>query len=659
MAALGLTTEDTFTLITTATDAQGVHARLQQLHDGVEVQEAQVIAHTDLNGRYLPYTNGALTGIRTSPKPAISASAAITTVQSDPRTFQPFLAPPSATLIYWPQYAYVLANGSAPPPTQYDQHNEFSLVESTNALDVHRVTTAVKLAWRVTTLEQDRNGVYYPRAWVVDANANAVLEIGELSNSIGPGGVASGLGLKNGSVSISAAHVSSCYSLQDIVRNYSVQTEDFSSNDVVNCDSDDSWGDGLAFVGNGNSPSTKNWQTDMVDVHYGAMVYWNLAYNVFGISGPDNNFYSVNAFVHAGSNWDLADYNGISGNIAFGDSPTERLTDLATVGHEQGHAWRDFHVGSIVQTKPLDEHHSDISGIWTEIYAKSGMYSASAVTVGDESYSSWKVPSSSISMLNPGAKGKSNYWYPDLYNEEVHDADLPADRAWAFLAHGASARITSPNFSRKIPWGMVKISTLRAATIFYKAWDVFFINWDYQSLRQSMLDSVNSLFPGATPLSDAVKNAYAAINVGAPAPSMPASPPLQAGVEPNNTSAQAQSLTFTLPPSGAVAGAPQKAILIGQNFGGVDVFRVKAPGSELDVLVTPLITISPLNGTYSVTVTDEANHALPNCSVNITPKPTMLVCKGLKPLTTFFIVVKQSGTGQPTAYEMDVDGVTP
>src|SRR6266568_5309016 len=135
----------------------------------------------------------------------------------------------------------------------------------------------------------------------------------------------------------------------DDVRKFRVLDEDHGNDDPENKDGNNTWGDGLPFKGDSHA-DFRNRQTAMVDAMFGSRIYWDLMNNVFHRKGPDGNFYSVNVFVHSGTNWDDDEFHYLSGNISIGDGNAPkagktRATNRQAVdclGHENGHGLQHF-----------------------------------------------------------------------------------------------------------------------------------------------------------------------------------------------------------------------------------------------------------------------------------------------------------------------------
>jgi Zn-dependent metalloprotease len=651
-ASLGFSEDDSFELLGAHRDERGgTHARLRQLHRGVPVERAILIAHTDEAGSPLPYTDAGIRGIRTPDEPSLSAADAIRSVEADPRCLFPWADAPRTELVYLPLFEHVLRRtGDPAPPPRYDPDVEDAMVEPVDATDVVKRVTEVSLAWRVVGVELDpAEGRYFPRAWYVDAHRGSVLDVRELSREV----VGSGLGRWNGAVTFETRAVGQCSIMEDMSRAFTTMTEDFDDDEPVNCDADNDWGDGMVFAGDAIA-SNANWQTAMVDGHFGATVYWNLMDKVFNLQGPDDDYYSVNVFMHHLTNHNNAHYHSLSGNVSFGDGPNDRRTRLDCLGHELGHAWNDHNTGYDGDADALNESLGDVFGEWTDAYLASGGFAQSLSTVGAVTDANWINNCSGRNLVSPAKNNHPSYWYSSILSAEEHEGSAPASRAFAFLARGASPRIRDASYSREITWGMTGLGLQSAARIFYRAHATFIADHDYQGLRKGMLEAADHLFGALSAEMDAVRNAYAAINVGAPSALMPAPPPFAAELEPNDSTASAQNLGVGMsPPPGAVSGAPRKVRLLGSGDDD-DVYTVSVLGNYLTVLITPLVPVQDM-GELAVQILTPSGTLLKEVPASNKPQKVDYTFFNVTGKARFVIRVVPQPPIIDAPYQLDVD----
>ena len=303
----------------------------------------------------------------------------------------------------------------------------------------------------------------------------------------------------------------------------------------------------------------------MVDGHFGASVYWDLMSNVFGRQGPDAKKYDVNIITHYNTGWDNDEYSSFSGNVHLGDGPTRQALDC--LGHELGHALNDFTADvSGSEGDGLNESNSDIWGAMTTFYLAGGGFAAHSSQI-PTSGGSWKSVCSGRDLVQPSrSNGGSDYYYPTLGKlNDVHQRGEPNNRAFHFLAEGASAVMADPSYSVLLPAGMAGIGTQAASQIWFDA----LVNWmpsnsDYGTTRTMCLVAASVRFGIASPQFQAVMNAYAGIGVGAPAPNYPTTKTVSE-IEPNNIW---QMATVLPGPEFTIFGGPQR--FIAQGTAGVD-----------------------------------------------------------------------------------------
>src|SRR5262245_18522574 len=413
--ALGFSEDDGFVLVRADEDELGwTHAHLQQTFRGIPVRGGRLIVHRRPDGTYAPYSDAGIRNIKTPEVPRITAEEAIKAAEADDRHRFPFAVAPRAELAYLPVYRYVLVRSGAPvPPERYDPTAALAMHEAVDADDLVKQVDDVLLAWKVTGLEHDaERGEYPARVFWVDAQTGRVRQDWDLFESA----TGTGNSFWSGVVDLSTHGdgPGGCFHMFDTDRSFTTESEDFGSDTAVNCDANNVWGNGLAFAGNG-SASNSNWQTAMVDGHFGATVYWDLMDHVFHLQGPDDDFYSVNVFMHHGTNYNDANYHPYSGNVVFGDGTDgANRTRVDCLGHELGHAWNDHNTGFDGEADALNESLGDVFGEWTDAYRHSGGFAAGSSTIGTNDDTVFINRCSGRNLINPGSNGHPAYWYPSI-----------------------------------------------------------------------------------------------------------------------------------------------------------------------------------------------------------------------------------------------------
>ncbi|HJV22234.1 MAG TPA: M4 family metallopeptidase [Holophagaceae bacterium] len=134
------------------------------------------------------------------------------------------------------------------------------------------------------------------------------------------------------------------------------------------------------------------------------------------------------------------------------------------------------------------------------------------------------------------------------YVDGISFGDGPMNRAWYFLAQGASATPGSNGYSAFLPQGMMGIGLQKTALIAYKALTERYDDFtDYRGARAACLAAAADLHGAGSAEVAAVANAFAAVNIGA----------AQGGQEPVSVAFQKNL---------ADAGSPLAPLLQAQQF---------------------------------------------------------------------------------------------
>lgn len=307
------------------------------------------------------------------------------------------------------------------------------------------------------------------------------------------------------------------------------------------------WGDGRQYaVWPYGIEKSANGQTAAVDAHFGMGLTWDFYKNVFdrdGIDGIgtapisevhalspmsglyyDNAFWSDGAFGMFYSDGSYtANVNPFTGAKIDGDpNGFLSLTSPDIIGHEMTHGVTSHTAGLAYEGESggLNEATSDILGKMVEVYAKRLPGTDSQIPLDGVD---WLVGSkvSPIgaalrSMTHPSVDGVSaDAWYAGIQYLDVHFSSGPMNRAFYFLSQGASATTGAEDFSAYLPGGMSGIGNDHAARIWYKALSEY-LTWNasYAMAREAAIDAATALYGEGSADVAAVRNAFAAINVG-------------------------------------------------------------------------------------------------------------------------------------------------
>ena len=304
------------------------------------------------------------------------------------------------------------------------------------------------------------------------------------------------------------------------------------------------WGDGTQFVMYPYGGETSvNGQTAAVDAHWGMAVTWDFYRNVFGRDGVDNLGTSLVSEVHVvgpfGYYYDNAFWNTFSMGMFYSDGTRnvgvdpntggpstpdpngfDSLTAIDIIGHEMTHGVTAFSSGLVYdgESGAINESTSDFMGSMVEAYSTRP---AGADSTIPETGTDWlmgaKVGSVALrSMINPSSDGISpNWWYSGIEYLDVHYASGPMNRFFYFLSQGAPSDPASPAYSTYLPGGMTGIGNDKAARIWYAAMTEWMTPVDkYADARVAGINAATELYGDGSAEVQAVKSAFAAINVG-------------------------------------------------------------------------------------------------------------------------------------------------
>jgi Zn-dependent metalloprotease len=307
------------------------------------------------------------------------------------------------------------------------------------------------------------------------------------------------------------------------------------------------WGDGRQYAKwPYGTEASANGQTAAVDAHFGMAVTWDFYKNVFGRDGIDgigtapisevhalsfmNGLYYDNAywsdgvfgmFYSDGSHG--VNVDPFTGHKLAGDpNGFLSLTSLDIIGHEMTHGVTSHTAGLAYENESggLNEASSDILGKMVEAYANRlpGTDDRIPLEGADWLVGSKVSPIGAAlrSMKHPSMDGLSaDSWYAGIRYLDVHYSSGPMNRAFYFLSQGASATVGDEGHSAYLPGGMSGIGNDHAARIWYKTLTEY-LTWDadYASARAGAIEAATALYGAGSPDVAAVRNAFAAINVG-------------------------------------------------------------------------------------------------------------------------------------------------
>ncbi|HJV88701.1 MAG TPA: M4 family metallopeptidase [Holophagaceae bacterium] len=298
------------------------------------------------------------------------------------------------------------------------------------------------------------------------------------------------------------------------------------------------WGDGLAFTDWGNEGGT-NGQTDGVDAHSAMATTWDFYHNVFGRDGLDGAGTAVAAYVHLTSPYEVdnASWSIWGGSIQLGAGSyglgnpggLDSLTDLDVIAHEMTHgvtsptfgqAWQN---SSGAEEAGLNEAVSDFFAQMVVAYAGRPAGADDAIPAAG---AEWQIGrnvgrGTPLRTLDkPSLDGRSpDGWFDGIKYMDGHYSAGPLNRAFYYLCNGAPASTTAPAHSVYLPGGMPGLGNDVAARIVYKAVTEYLIGdatgrITFMEVRNALATAAEDLHGAGAAEIDAVKNAFAAANIG-------------------------------------------------------------------------------------------------------------------------------------------------
>ncbi len=308
----------------------------------------------------------------------------------------------------------------------------------------------------------------------------------------------------------------------------------------------DEWGDGQQFVmyPYGGETST-NGATAAVDAHYGMAVTWDYYKNVFNRDGIDNQGTSALSTVHIvgpfGYYYDNAFWSDYVFGMFYSDGTRypgvdpytgeatlpdpngfTTLTPLDVIGHEMTHGVTAATAGLIYdgESGGLNEATSDIMGKMVETYRSRAPGTDAQIPLTGTNWLLGHdlVPGGLRSMIQPSSDGLSaDNWYAGIKYLDVHYCSGPFNRWYYYLSQGAPATVVDIAHSKYLPDGMTGIGNDHAARIWYKALTEYLApDADYAAARVAAVSAATDLYGAGSAEVQAVKSAFAAINVGTP-----------------------------------------------------------------------------------------------------------------------------------------------
>ncbi len=570
-SSLGLGALDGIQEYNRITDAYGfTHVRYHQTYRGVEVFNGAILGHMDADGRVTAPHATVQGGIDLPP----------VTMLDEAKIREIVAANVSAEGRLWPVQVRPLVFPTKYQDGlkfKRDAQNILQL-DVDGSVPVRRKTKPYCWAFRASAMQSTDHGLVGTE-FVIDGLTGAVLKKWDGMQHAAPDVPAVGVGESqyNGRVSINTLQIgdSGLYTLRDTTRAtqpwpdpqqlgwaewggigsqtlaYDPSSSAWSQTSPFT-NATNTWGNGKPFVWAADFPANlfqAVGQTAAVDAHYSIQSTWDYYEKVLGRHGGiDGLGSSVVSVVHkseaTGAPMNNAGWNSSWFCMEYGDgSETGPLTALDIAAHEMSHGVMSYTAqlsGEGFESAGLNEANSDIHATMVKYYywgagghGNAVPDSTNAVPDGRNTWDYLWTTGPQLSkdgvtpmrwLYKPSKDGMSyDAWFDGVGIDDCHFSMGPGIRAFYFLSRGASSDAKQETYSAYLPGGMAGIGNDKAIHIWYHAMatKVTDAMADYHAIRESMIASAKELYPGTGDADSAemaaMKNAFAAVNVGAPA----------------------------------------------------------------------------------------------------------------------------------------------
>jgi len=505
-----------------------VHFRLQQTYHGLPVWGGQAILHLAPSGDDAPLADAPSTdaqitdalyrGIVLETTPNLGPAEALAVARDRIAPMGSFTDPPTADLVVWPE------------PPDGDPCEEPG--EETEDETGVQAPVNLRLAYHVHLVLENGAAETRHEDLLVDAHTGAVLRSWStlLTARRRPrvpaaGRPAQGQGHSrfSGDVSLDIVRTRTGYELRDPTRG-GLSTRNLGGGVAGTGEPyvslTNHFGDGQNYDP-GRGPESVNGQTAAVDAQYGLSMTWDFYRNILGRNGIDGKGTPPLNLVHYAQGFDNAFWSDECFCMTYGDSATHgSFTALDVVGHEVSHGLCSTTAGLNYEGESggLNEANSDIFGALIRFYAKGAKGEGNHIpdeagpwTIGGD------LGGTPFRYLDrPSRDGVSpDEWSPGLRRLDVHLSSGPMNRAFYFLAQGASADPQSHAYSRRLPGGMTGLGNDKAIQLWWRTLSTRLTPASgYRQARAGMLQAARELYGKGGPEEKAAALAFRAIHVG-------------------------------------------------------------------------------------------------------------------------------------------------
>lgn len=315
-----------------------------------------------------------------------------------------------------------------------------------------------------------------------------------------------GIGLFNGTVSLTTNSVAGGYELRDPSRgnSYTIDMKSRTNGGSIFTDADNTWGNG----------STSDNATIAVDAQYGTAVAWDYYLNTHARSGIANNGSGSYNRVHYSRRYNNAFWSDSCFCMTYGDGDGvtyNPFDSLDVAGHEMTHGVtsRTSNLTYSGESGGLNEATSDIFGTMVEYYANNASDPGDYL-IGEELF---KSGSGALRyMYNPDLDGYSKgCWTSAVGKLDVHYSSGVANHFFYLLSEGSASALTNTCGTGTVVTGVGRSA---AEKIWYRALTVYFTSsTNYAKARTATLSAASDLYGSGSAEYNAVASAWTACGV--------------------------------------------------------------------------------------------------------------------------------------------------
>jgi len=298
------------------------------------------------------------------------------------------------------------------------------------------------------------------------------------------------------------------YSLKDLKRGggqtWDARNQDPASGKKIFKDANNVWGE----------KTDSRREKAAVDAHYGMERTWDFYKGILGRDSIDGKGEALNSYVHVGSKYVNAYWDGEKMNYGDGDGQdASALTSLDVAGHEITHGLTERTAGLIYdgESGGLNEAMSDIiGGVGVEWYtAKRNPNVKWDYLIGEDVWTPGKKGDALRYMNDPKKDGYSIDNYKDFAksDQEVHRTSGIANNAFYLLSHGGKNRTSGIEVKDAI-------GPEKSLRIFARALTTYMTpSTTFKQARQACLKAAADLYGAGSPEAKKVAEAWTAVGV--------------------------------------------------------------------------------------------------------------------------------------------------